>query len=572
MTPPELLSSAAPPPDPVVAPAGFDSENDPRHLPATAFEVRVEDILATDSRMWVRGYLIPLPALESREGPRPRWKVWGKPASLPRELALRVQCGELSWKGNAPVTAGLRFEWLGESGIRPTPQGWRIAQVEVSAAGRTLTQAAVLLTPPRRSRHVNVVVLPLISTAGTESIRRFAQSFDARGLAPVLRRLVRGPGAMTLLLGALPPGQEMPPAEVALAANALGWPHAHVLLVAGTADHPVDALNRGMDRLRWLFAGSKELVVLNLEVQARAALAAHQQDAADRARVVRLLQPGDDPWSVAELPLPRPLDLAAASPAKPRRSGLVTRHPIVFCHGLLTLSTLRMQIPEELNCFYPLGDPLRARGFEVFFPQVAPTSGVKERAEQLRDQIRHLADGPVNIVAHSMGGLDARWMIAHLGMGEQVKSLTTIATPHRGTFLAEWFQEHFRRRVPLLPAMEVLGVNMDGLRDCQRANCDAFNQQTPDYAKVRYFSYGGAVTPARVTPALRRGLNLLTPIEGPNDGLVSLHSACWGEYLGTLQADHYAQTPDSVFVRPGEDFDSPGFYLRLVEDLARRGF
>ena len=65
---------------------------------------------------------------------------------------------------------------------------------------------------------------------------------------------------------------------------------------------------------------------------------------------------------------------------------------------------------------------------------------------------------------------------------------------------------------------------------------------------------------------------LLTPREGPNDGLVSLASARWGEYLGTIHADHFAQTPDGVFLRPGEDFDALGFYTRLVEDLARRGF
>ena len=250
----------------------------------------------------------------------------------------------------------------------------------------------------------------------------------------------------------------------------------------------------------------------------------------------------------------------------------MTRHPIVFCHGMLALSTLKGQVPEDLNCFRPLHDLLRSRGYHVFFPQVAPTSGVQERAEQLRDQILRWTDEPVNIIAHSMGGLDARCMITQLDMAARVKSLTTVATPHRGTYLAEWFQEMYRRRVPLLPAMEVMGINMDGVRDCQRHACVTFNQETPNVPAVRYFSFGGAVTPARVTPALRRGLSLLMPIEGPNDGLVSLSSACWGEYLGTLQADHYAQTPDSVFVRAGEDFDSPAFYSRLVEDLARRGF
>ena len=89
---------------------------------------------------------------------------------------------------------------------------------------------------------------------------------------------------------------------------------------------------------------------------------------------------------------------------------------------------------------------------------------------------------------------------------------------------------------------------------------------------VQYFSYGGETPTARLSPVLRRAWNILTPVEGPNDGMVSVASAHWGEYLGTVHADHFAQTPDAVMVRPGEDFDSLGFFTRVVEDLARRGF
>jgi len=36
----------------------------------------------------------------------------------------------------------------------------------------------------------------------------------------------------------------------------------------------------------------------------------------------------------------------------------------------------------------------------------------------------------VHLFAHSMGGLDARHMITHLGMANRVRTLTTIGTPH----------------------------------------------------------------------------------------------------------------------------------------------
>lgn len=42
----------------------------------------------------------------------------------------------------------------------------------------------------------------------------------------------------------------------------------------------------------------------------------------------------------------------------------------------------------------------------------------------------------LTIVAHSMGGLVARYALQHHGIGERLQSLITLATPHHGTILA----------------------------------------------------------------------------------------------------------------------------------------
>ncbi len=556
MSPPELGEGAAAPPE---APAT---------LPP--LQLRVEDILAAGKRLWVRGQL---PLREAADHGS-RWRPWAKARNgQPADVHLQTRLGGHTCEATIPLQADNCFEARFEADIPPARRGWRLARHAVTYAGQTAEQCGVVLLPPRQALQAVVVVLPLAYSAEAGGAERLARCFDARGLAPVLRRLHEGAGAArpVYYLAGVSPGQPSSHAELALATASLSWPQGHFVLLPASADDFAGAVDTALDRLRWLFASTLEPVVLNLEPRAAAALDRHRTEAEDRAAVAKLVQPDDDPWSALAAP-PAQAPRTRSAVGRVRRSASVTRHPVVFCHGMLALTTLRMQLPEDLNCFFPLNDFLRARGYDVYFPQVGATSGVKERAEQLRDQIRRWADGPVNIVAHSMGGLDARWMITHLDMASRVASLTTVSTPHRGTFLAEWFQHTFRHRVPVLLAMEALGVNVDGFRDCQRDACLEFNKVTPDMPDVRYFSFGGAVSAARVTPALRRGLNLLTPVEGPNDGMVSLHSACWGEYLGTLQADHYAQTPDSVFVRPGEDFDSLRFYSRLVEDLARRGF
>jgi triacylglycerol lipase len=359
-------------------------------------------------------------------------------------------------------------------------------------------------------------------------------------------------------------------AELGLATTTLGWPAGNFLLLP-VRHEPAKTIAAGLDRLRWLFTGGLDLLVLNLDPAFTEPLTIASQPKADRAPVRRLLNPQEDAGLLFADRSPGPAQERGLV-IRPARSSLVPRYPVVFCHGMLAMTTIRMQLPEDLNCFSALRGFLQERGFRALFPQVAPTSGIVARARQLREQILRWTDEPVNIIAHSMGGLDARYLITHLEMADRVRSLTTIATPHRGTCLVDWFIQNFRNRVPLLLAMEAMGVNVDGFRDCLRSACQTFNARTPDLQGVRYFSYCGAVPFSRVTPMLRRAWNLLNALEGPNDGMVSVESARWGECLGVLNADHFAQTPDRIFVRPGEDFDALGFYFRLLEDLARRGF
>jgi len=534
-------------------------------------ELRVEDVLASPRRLWVRGQLLglkPLAAGVSAEGRWwNRWRRRPAPAH-PTRFHLETKIGgHVFTADEVLLRPDGRFEALFATGLLAAHRGWRIARNHVTCAGQAAEKCSMAVLPPEETAGALVVVLPLEYTRTAAGSQQLARSDLAGWLTPLLRRFQSGPRGHHVLyyLGCVPPGAgPQHHVELALAATTRGWPSGTFVLLPAEADTASATLAEGLDRLRWLFVGNLDLTLLNLEPAVAPALAAALEASEDRARVSRLAGPAEN--------LGRSPTEPARGELRPVRARSLTRHPIVFCHGMLALSTLRMQLPKETNYYVPLGDFLRERGFRVLFPQVSPTSGVAERARQLREQIRAWTDEPVNVIAHSMGGLDARHMITHLDMGRQVRTLTTIATPHRGTYLADWFCSMYGQRVPLLTAFQALGVNMDGFRDCGRDACRAFNAATPDVSGVRYFSYCGEVSQARVSPVLRRAWNLLTPVEGANDGMVSVASARWGECLGTLHADHFAQTPDAVHLRPGEDFDSLGFYARLVENLARRGF
>lgn len=93
------------------------------------------------------------------------------------------------------------------------------------------------------------------------------------------------------------------------------------------------------------------------------------------------------------------------------------------------------------------------RGLEVKFFDVPcpPTSSLKERARVLEKTIAHTCgeEGPIHLLGHSTGGLDARLALAptvDIGVGadlqhwnSRVRSLVTLNTPHFGTPLATYF-------------------------------------------------------------------------------------------------------------------------------------
>jgi pimeloyl-ACP methyl ester carboxylesterase len=63
--------------------------------------------------------------------------------------------------------------------------------------------------------------------------------------------------------------------------------------------------------------------------------------------------------------------------------------------------------------------------------------GIQQNAEILAQQIESIANEvPIDIVAHSMGGLVSRSMIEQYGGAELINKLITVGTPHKGSPLA----------------------------------------------------------------------------------------------------------------------------------------
>src|SRR5439155_8289540 len=115
-----------------------------------------------------------------------------------------------------------------------------------------------------------------------------------------------------------------------------------------------------------------------------------------------------------------------------------------------------------------------------------PLASVPERAARLVDFIREIGAPRVNVIAHSMGGLDGRYAIAKLGAGDKIASLVTIGTPHHGTPLADLGQVG-----PALTARALikrLGLPSDSLDWLTQARMASFNAEIADDPRVLYAS------------------------------------------------------------------------------------
>ncbi|SRR5579871_3223085 len=546
----------------------------PRPTTPSITDVHLYDAHGSANRLWARGRLmIPPDSLHVPQ--RGWWNRWGRtppPLSLPPSIHIHTQVGGVELQADVPLRSDGYFEVSFEAELPPARRGWRMARHQITVAEQTLRACNVVLPAPGVPGVGMLVVLPLEFTYETEGVQRLTESALARRLTPLLRALhdEHGSEQPIYYLCCVPVEDRHRQPELALAATSLGWPSGPIVLLPANRGDAGDALAAGIDRLRWLFAKQLSFVVINQEPAAESRLREAVKEQEGRAGVDHYAGTAED-LRTLRINGERRTPLPARWTVRPTRQSCVPRHPVVFCHGMLATTMLRMQIPEDTNYYSHLRPFLRERGIEALYPNVEPTGGVVARAEQLRDLIRHWTGEPVNIIAHSMGGLDARYLITHLGMADRVASLTTIAAPHHGTSVADWFCLNFRQRVPLLLTLEAFGINVDGFRDCRTDICRTFNERTPNAPGVRYFSYTASVPSSRVSPLLRRAWNILTPAEGLNDGLVSVRSAVWGEVIGTLSVDHFVQTPDCLFVRPGDNFDAVDFYSRLIEDLAHRG-
>jgi triacylglycerol lipase len=232
-------------------------------------------------------------------------------------------------------------------------------------------------------------------------------------------------------------------------------------------------------------------------------------------------------------------------------------HPVVLVHGLLGFDSLL-----SMDYFSGVREAFESRGVRVIVPRLPPAAPIEQRAQTLFSALKLDSLTPedgtkFHLIGHSMGGLDSRLMITKQhGEVNRISSLVTLATPHHGATMADLilreakhhsspsdssfsslFQfPEFRLTEALERLHELSGVNLTGISNLTTLYMERFNEQVPMRAGTKYFSYGGECKSVWSHYYLQA--KYLSKVEGPNDGLVSVKSSQYGQYIRTLELDH----------------------------------
>jgi triacylglycerol lipase len=293
---------------------------------------------------------------------------------------------------------------------------------------------------------------------------------------------------------------------------------------------------------------------------------------------------------------------------------------ILLAHGLFGFGHIgELDYFNGVRTCWPNGnEPLN-----FLVPTVAPTGGIDQRAKALRNTIANAftsdqlkAGKVVHVVAHSMGGLDARYLISSKGLncGSWIRSLTTISTPHRGSPLADVATgqrilsitevgrlifsasiDNVRSvlraigqpepEFPLIPLeafapTKILAAAKDlqsylqsiwvppvALGELTTSFTKDFNDKHPTLEGVPLLCYAGVSRPdLTMSRAFYLSWALLQATSGENDGVVPASSSSFGAQVRTIPADHLEEVGLAQFVDglpPMRHFDISGLYLDI---------
>jgi len=262
-----------------------------------------------------------------------------------------------------------------------------------------------------------------------------------------------------------------------------------------------------------------------------------------------------------------------------------TKYPLLMVHGVFFRDW------ENFNYWGRIPKELMDNGAKIFYGNHQSSASVEHCAGELKqcilDIVKETGCEKVNVIAHSKGGLDARYAISCLGMGEFVASLTTINTPHLGCGFVRKLMDKLPKKAVAATGKVYESVYsklgdddpdfFSSLKDLTEEECSRLNEIMKDYPGVLYQSVGSRMRSHSSAPfPLNLGYSIIKHYGGgENDGLVTTRSMPWGSFLGILSPSGKQGISHGDLIdltrKNIEGFDVCEFYVDLVNKLKQKG-
>lgn len=256
-----------------------------------------------------------------------------------------------------------------------------------------------------------------------------------------------------------------------------------------------------------------------------------------------------------------------------------SKYPIILVHGIAIKDF------KFIKAFGRIEKIIRDEGYVVYTSLTDGFGSIENNVKILKEQIeeilkKHNVD-KVNLIAHSKGGLDCKYMIKELGMEDNIASLTTLCTPHKGSEIASKILTlpKFIIKIVAFYLNFIYKLFGDKNPDCltvakQLARVRDIEEETINFSnKVYCQSYSSTLKKSKDDFIMGIPLIFSKYFEKDNsDGLVSNDSTKFGEYRGDCLEESISHTEIVDFmVKKKKREKIFSFYKQICEDLVSKG-
>jgi triacylglycerol lipase len=256
------------------------------------------------------------------------------------------------------------------------------------------------------------------------------------------------------------------------------------------------------------------------------------------------------------------------------------KYPLVFVHGIVAHDRFKY-----FSFWGKIPKILEKCGIKVFFGNTDSWGSCDTNALILKENIEKIifetSSEKVNIIAHSKGGIDSRYLIWKYDFGDKIASLTTISTPHHGSELADLIY-----KIPIIHfgiakmALNIFGkLYGDVNPDIHNVNFQLttekmkeFNNNIPMNNKVYYQSLYTTMRNSFDDLMFFYSHLYLKIKIGENDGIVCEHSSKWGDNVKKIEGGISHAEIVGYKNRKISGISIPDIYINIISDLVKMGF